>query len=159
VTDRLYRSRDDRMLTGVAGGVADSLDTDPSLVRIVWVVLAFLTGGIAVIVYIVMAIVVPEAPAGTMAGATPTAGMPAGGDPAGGDPAAAVPPFPRHRRDPGDGARGGLVLGALLIVIGGLFLIRQLLPSLDFGLLWPIAAIGLGVLLIIVAITPSRHSG
>ncbi len=46
----------------------------------------------------------------------------------------------------------------LLIVIGGLFLIRQLLPSLDFGLVWPIAAIGLGILLIAVAITPSRHS-
>jgi phage shock protein C len=75
VTDRLYRSRDDRMLTGVAGGVADSLDTDPSVVRIAWVILAFLTGGIAVIVYIVMAIVVPEAPAGTMTGATAPAGV------------------------------------------------------------------------------------
>jgi phage shock protein PspC (stress-responsive transcriptional regulator) len=164
VTDRLYRSRDDRMLTGVAGGVADSLDTDPSLVRIAWVILAFLTGGIAVIVYIVMAIVVPEAPAGTMTGATAPAGVsagsgPAGSGPTGGDSAAAVPPSLPHRRDPGDRARGGLVLGALLIVVGGLFLIRQLLPSLDFGLLWPIAAIGLGVLLIIVAITPSRHSG
>jgi phage shock protein PspC (stress-responsive transcriptional regulator) len=156
VTDRLYRSRDDRMLTGVAAGVADSLDTDPSLVRIAWVVLAFLTGGIAVIVYIVMAIVVPEAPAGAMPGATPPGGTPAG-MPADGGQAAAAPP--RHRRDPGDRARGGLVLGALLIVVGGLFLVRQLLPSLDFGLLWPIAVIGLGVLLIIVAVTPSRHSG
>ena len=72
-------------------------------------------------------------------------------------PAAPAPP-PRQRRDPADRARGGLVLGVLLIVIGGLFLIRQLLPSLDFGLVWPIAAIGLGILLIVVAITPSRHS-
>ena len=149
MTDRLYRSRDDRMLTGVAAGVADALDTDPSLVRIVWVVLAFLTGGIAFVVYIVMAIVVPEAPAGLMTGASA---------PPGGTPAAAAPP-PRQRNDRADRARGGLVLGALLIVIGGLFLVRQLVPALDFGLLWPITAIGLGVLLIIVAITPSRHSG
>ncbi len=162
MTDRLYRSRDDRMLTGVAAGVADSLDIDPSLVRIAWVVLAFLTGGIAVIVYIVMAIVVPEAPAGAMPGGmspggAPAPDMPAGAGRSGGDPAAGA--RQRHRRDPGDRARGGLVLGALLIVIGGLFLVRQLLPSLDFDLLWPIAAIGLGVLLIIVAITPSRRSG
>lgn len=172
MTDRLYRSRNDRMLTGVAAGVADSLDTDPSLVRIVWVVLAFLTGGIALVVYIVMAIVVPQAPAGVMPGtAAPLGGTPPDVAPGGGPtspdgspitgaaPGAAAAQPPRQRRDPADRARGGLVLGALLVVIGGLFLVRQLLPALDFGLLWPIAAIGLGLLLIIVAITPSRHSG
>ena len=57
---RLYRSRDDRMLAGVAGGLAEQWDADPSLVRIVWAVLVFLTGGIALLVYIIMAIVVPE---------------------------------------------------------------------------------------------------
>jgi phage shock protein PspC (stress-responsive transcriptional regulator) len=145
------------MLTGVAGGVADTLDADPSLIRIVWVVLAFLTGGIAVLVYIVMAIVVPEAPAG----ATPPGSQPDGGHVApDGPPVADMPPPPHRRhRDPADRTRGGLVLGALLIVIGGLFLVHQLLPSLDVGLLWPIAAIGLGVLLIVVALTPPRHSG
>ncbi len=140
MADRLYRSRDDRMLSGVAAGVADALDTDPSLVRIVWVVLAFLTGGIAIVVYIVMAIVVPQTPAGVMPGATAAADGTPQGSPVAGAPA----PPPRQRRDPADRARGGLVLGVLLIVIGGLFLIRQLLPSLDFGLVWPIAAIGLG---------------
>ena len=62
MTDRLYRSRDDRMLAGVAAGVAEMLDADPSIIRIVWVLLVFLTGGIALVVYIVMAIVVPERP-------------------------------------------------------------------------------------------------
>ncbi|HLO35880.1 MAG TPA: PspC domain-containing protein, partial [Candidatus Deferrimicrobium sp.] len=57
---RLYRSRDDRMLAGVAGGLADLWDADPSLVRIIWALLVPLTGGIALVVYIVMAIVVPE---------------------------------------------------------------------------------------------------
>ena len=64
MTERLYRSRDDRMIAGVAGGVAEQLDADPSLIRIVWAVLIFLTGGLALVVYIVMAIVVPERPAG-----------------------------------------------------------------------------------------------
>ena len=59
MADRLYRSRDDRMLAGVAGGVAEMLDADPSIIRIAWVLLIFLTGGIALVVYIVMAIVVP----------------------------------------------------------------------------------------------------
>ena len=57
---RLYRSRDDRMLAGVAGGLAELWDADPSLIRIVWALLVVLTGGVALVVYIVMAIVVPE---------------------------------------------------------------------------------------------------
>jgi phage shock protein C len=36
VNGRLYRSRRDRMLAGVAGGLAEMWDADPSLVRIVW---------------------------------------------------------------------------------------------------------------------------
>ncbi len=62
MNDRLYRSRDERMFAGVAGGIAERYDVDPSLVRIVWVVLMLLTGGLFFLIYIVMALVVPEAP-------------------------------------------------------------------------------------------------
>lgn len=62
MSERLYRSRDDRMLAGVAGGLAEMWDADPSLVRILWALLVLLTGGVALVVYIVMAIVVPEDP-------------------------------------------------------------------------------------------------
>lgn len=62
MAERLYRSRDDRMLAGVAAGVAETLDADPSIIRIAWALLTIFTGGIAFLVYIVMAIVVPEAP-------------------------------------------------------------------------------------------------
>ena len=95
VTDRLYRSRDDRILAGVAGGLAENLDVDPSIIRIVWALLVFLTGGIALLVYIVMAIVVPERPEGMptqpWAGTGTTSAAPATGDPANGDPSADVP--------------------------------------------------------------------
>ena len=57
---RLYRSRRDRMLAGVAGGLAEMWGADPSLVRIIWALLVVFTGGVALLVYIVMAIVVPE---------------------------------------------------------------------------------------------------
>ena len=60
MSTHLYRSRDDRMLAGVAGGLAELWDADPSLVRLVWALLVIFTGGIALVVYIVMAIVVPE---------------------------------------------------------------------------------------------------
>jgi phage shock protein C len=62
------------MLAGVAGGLAEMWDADPSLIRIVWALLGFLTGGLALVVYIVMAIVVPEEDEVWPASATPQPG-------------------------------------------------------------------------------------
>jgi len=56
---RLYRSTTDRVIAGVCGGLADIWGIDPSLLRIGWFVLIILTGGIFLLIYIVMAIVVP----------------------------------------------------------------------------------------------------
>ena len=66
MTDRLYRSPTDRVIAGVAGGLAVWLNVDPSLVRVAWVLLAILSGGVFVLVYIVMMIVVPLPPPGWM---------------------------------------------------------------------------------------------
>lgn len=172
MTDRLYRSRDDRMLAGVAGGLAEMLDADPSIIRIVWAVLVFLTGGLALLVYIVMAIVVPERPEGVEIGrqADPSGGGSTSGPvPEGGWVApdgSVVPrasgstPTGRGRpRDHADRTRGGLVAGLILILIGGFFLVRQFVPSIDLGFWWPTVAIGFGVLLIVLALMPSRRSG
>ena len=57
---RLYKSRDDRFLFGVAGGLAEYFDIDPVLVRVGWVLLTIATGGIGLLVYIVLAIVTPN---------------------------------------------------------------------------------------------------
>ena len=65
---RLYRSRTDKMIGGVAGGLAEYFNVDPTLVRIVFVLLGVLGGG--VLAYLVMWIVVPQEPA---AGAPPHA--------------------------------------------------------------------------------------
>ncbi len=55
---RLYRSRSDRMIWGVCGGLAKYFDMDPVIVRIIFAVLLF-ANGIGLIAYIIMAIVVP----------------------------------------------------------------------------------------------------
>lgn len=68
MTDRLYRSPTDRVIAGVAGGLAVWLNVDPSLVRIAWVLLGILSGGIFVLVYFVMMIVVPLPPPGWVPG-------------------------------------------------------------------------------------------
>jgi phage shock protein PspC (stress-responsive transcriptional regulator) len=147
------------MLAGVAGGLAEMLDVDPSIIRIVWAVLIVLTGGLALLVYIVMAIVVPERPIGVevrrQGGADP-GGVSVVGGPIG--PATSPSPSRGRRSDRSDGRRGGLVAGLILIVIGAFFLVRELLPSIDLGFWWPAVAVGLGVVLVVVALVPSRRS-
>lgn len=58
---RLYRSTADRMFAGVCGGIAEYLEVDPTLVRLVFVALT-LMGGPGVLVYIVLMLIVPEQP-------------------------------------------------------------------------------------------------
>lgn len=59
MTKRLYRSND-RILGGVAAGVAEYFGLDPSLLRIVWA--AFLLSGVGVLFYFVCWIIIPPAP-------------------------------------------------------------------------------------------------
>lgn len=57
--DRLHRSRTDRMLAGVCGGLAETMGVDPSIVRLIAVVL-LITGGVAVPFYLVAWFVLPS---------------------------------------------------------------------------------------------------
>lgn len=57
---RLTRSNTDRMLAGVCGGLAKNLSVDPTIIRIAYAVITFLTVGIpGVILYILLAIIIP----------------------------------------------------------------------------------------------------
>jgi len=57
-TRRLYKSRADRMLDGVCGGVAEYFGLDSTLVRLAWVLLT-LVGGMGVVLYIIAMIIMP----------------------------------------------------------------------------------------------------
>jgi phage shock protein PspC (stress-responsive transcriptional regulator) len=58
---RLYRSRTQRMIGGVCGGLGEYFDIDPTIVRLLFVVTA-LAGGPGLLAYIIMLIVVPSQP-------------------------------------------------------------------------------------------------
>ena len=60
---RLMRSRTERTCAGVCGGLAEYIDWDPTIVRLLWVLALFLSGGMALFAYLVFWIVMPEAPA------------------------------------------------------------------------------------------------
>lgn len=58
---KLYRSRNDRMIAGVCGGLAEYFEIDSSWMRLIFL-LFLLLGGSALLVYVVMWIVVPLSP-------------------------------------------------------------------------------------------------
>ncbi len=169
MADRLYRSRDDRMIAGVAGGLAEMWDADPALIRIVWALLVIFTGGVALLVYIVMAIVVPEAddafPATAPAAASTTdAPLPAGSG------WATPPPSSREARAEARAARraaraerggmtGGLIFGGFLVLLGLFFLAREYLPNIDFDWFWPLVLVALGVALLASSLGRGPRSG
>ena len=139
---RLTRSRD-AMVGGVAAGVANWIGTDPALVRIAWALLVPLTAGAALLAYIVAWVVVPEEPrhpaAATVAGEA--------GAEADSDPAAAVA-SPEISNDPG---RTAMFVGGGLVLIGLWFLVREYLPDINWGLIWPLLLVAAGVVILVGA--------
>jgi phage shock protein C len=59
---RLYRSRKDRIVGGVCAGLAAHIDADPSLIRLVWIVVTLISLGTGLIVYLAAWIIIPESP-------------------------------------------------------------------------------------------------
>ena len=59
---KLYRSKTDKMLCGVLGGLAEYLDVDATLIRILYAALSVFSAGFpGIVLYIICAIVIPEA--------------------------------------------------------------------------------------------------
>ena len=56
---RLYKSKRERMISGVCGGIAEYFGWDPSIVRLVFAIFA-LTGGSGILAYIAAAVILPE---------------------------------------------------------------------------------------------------
>ena len=55
---RLHRSRTEKMIAGVCGGLAEYLDMDPTLVRLVWVLVALLAGT-GILLYLILWVIMP----------------------------------------------------------------------------------------------------
>lgn len=58
---RLYKSTTNKMIDGVCGGVAEYLNLDPTIVRLVWVIPACM-GGSGLVAYLIAMLIIPEKP-------------------------------------------------------------------------------------------------
>ena len=59
---RLYRSSDNRVFAGICGGLGEYFDVDPTVVRVVYVLLSLLTAFMGVLLYIILLFVIPNRP-------------------------------------------------------------------------------------------------
>jgi phage shock protein C len=73
---KLYRSRTDSRIAGVCGGLGEFLGLDPTVVRLVFVLLALL-GGHGILIYLIMWLVMPPAPETALVAKPPSAQNPA----------------------------------------------------------------------------------
>lgn len=154
---RLYRSRSDRMISGVCGGLAEYFNADPTIVRLIAVLLVFLNG-VGILAYLIMAIVVPlegskrAAPKNTIKenveeiketatelGREIRSTFAEDND--------------KPEAENKTHQRGRNIIGIILIVLGVLFLLGSfnLLWWLRWGNLWPLILVAIGALIIISA--------
>jgi hypothetical protein len=65
-------------------------------------------------------------------------------------------PWNSASQQPRSAVAAPFIIGLILILVGAYFLLRQFIPQLNLGLLWPLLVVGVGVLLIVTAMTRNR---
>ena len=152
---RLYRSRSDRMIWGVCGGLAKYFNMDPVIVRVIAVLLIF-ANGLGILAYIIMAIVVPlEDSKATEPKATIKENVEEMKQTASELGREIQSTFTGEKTEPDEVAkvshRRRNILGIILVALGLLFLLASfdLLWWLHWGSIWPLIIVAIGVLIII----------
>ncbi len=60
VKKRLYRSKKEQVIGGVCGGIAEYVNADPTIVRLIWALVTVLSWGLGIIAYLLAWIIIPE---------------------------------------------------------------------------------------------------
>lgn len=124
---KLYRSRDQKMMAGVCGGIAEYFNIDVTLVRLLWAAISIPSFGAGIIIYIIAAIIIPERPFGEQEYVYV--------NPSG----------------PVDSGKFMSILGVILVIVGVVALMGGMFPAMREVLrhgFWPTIIIVVGVALI-----------
>ncbi len=148
-TRRLYKSSDDKLISGIAGGMAEYFGIDPVFVRLGWIASVFITGGLSILIYIVMIFVVPKGEYG--ARRYPDASVENGAER---DEARADWNATERKRK--ERARDWLAVALIAAGVVLLFYNLDILGPIDWSMLAAISVIGVGVTLLVVSIRRRR---
>ncbi|NQV08652.1 PspC domain-containing protein [Candidatus Woesearchaeota archaeon] len=125
-TKKLYRSKQDKVIAGVCGGIAEYFNIDTILIRL-FAVLLVLADGIGVIMYIIAWVVIPENPLQK-------------------DVKKVVEKAEKSSKKK-DG-HGTILLGLLIVIIGAILLLKNIFSWINTSLIWAALLIVLGLYLI-----------
>ncbi|MEW5924472.1 MAG: PspC domain-containing protein [Candidatus Zixiibacteriota bacterium] len=124
---KLYRSNVDSKIAGVCGGLGEYFNIDPTIVRIIAIILVFAHGA-GLIGYIIAWIVMPKRPLG-------------------------IEPEPAAAPTPKNSSIGKFLPGLILVVIGLVFLFENIYWWFDFwDFLWPALLIAAGLALVLSSV-------
>ena len=130
MSKKLYRSREDKIIGGVCGGLAKYFDVDPTLIRILAVVSIFING-IGIIAYIIAWIIVPLEPSNS-------------------NRTEDISDEEIRVLTAGDKVQRRRIAGGLiLVIIGGVFLMYAYIPWFGLRKLWPLILIAIGLVIIV----------
>ena len=142
---KLYKSRKNKVIDGVCGGIAEYLEVDPVLVRLIAALLIVFTGGVVVIAYILGMIIMPSQPWEES-----------------GDEGKPQPPpnEPLPKQTEGGRPTGSLIIGVILMLFGAHFLLRSVpffhgyygwFWNMGWHYFWPSILIAVGLLIVFQA--------
>ncbi|MGI1691498.1 PspC domain-containing protein [Thermoanaerobacter uzonensis] len=127
---KLYRSREQKMLGGVCGGIAEYFDVDVTLVRLICLLAVF--SGFGLIPYIIAWIIIPENPYQLKR--------------------KIIDEEPKTEEQQDNAVetedktnKANEILGWFLVIFGVLLLLNRLLPWLSFKIIWPVLLIIIGL--------------
>lgn len=142
---RLYRSKNNKILAGVCGGLAEYFGVDPTIIRIAYLVISLIISPLflgGVVIYIIAAIIIPQDE-----GSFP-----------GNNTHKANEDFSENAPNMGaddwnkqvnyDAGKNRIMLGAALVVIGALFLLKQLISWFNYKYIIPLIVVGVGIYII-----------
>ncbi|MEE4259384.1 MAG: PspC domain-containing protein [Bacteroidales bacterium] len=134
-SNKLYRSNTEKIIGGVSGGLADYLNIDVVIIRIIFVLLALFGGG-GVLIYIILWIAIPAQSIynNTMKRMT--------------DSETVLDEEATQVKQPNKQSNTALGAGIALIIVGLLFLADRLMPFYNLIDFWPVILIAVGVIII-----------
>ncbi|RJP59620.1 MAG: PspC domain-containing protein [Ignavibacteriales bacterium] len=155
MAERLYRSRSKKIIGGVAGGLADYLNLDPVLIRVIFVIIT-LINGLGILLYIILWIVVQEEPYKTF-----SYEMGSGSETAQSDNKqnAESPKQSTHHQQSTDhpNGKGRIIVGVILIALGFIFLAENWFPHFDFYDVLPLALVAGGIYLVMNSLNKKEN--
>ncbi len=144
---KLTRSHDNEIIAGVCGGLGDYFDVDPTIIRIIFVILT-LWGGLGIILYIIGIIIIPynedskqEKQRIKTKATEKSKEFKEKVESFASDVRENIKIHQGHNH-------GEITLGLIIILLGLFFLLRNFIPWFDFGRFWPLILVIIGLALI-----------